>query len=1111
MKKTYFKHVIREVRFSLGRFFSIFGIVALGVGFLAGLLATTPDMRLSIDRYYDESAFYDVRVVGTLGLTQEDVTALREVEGVEAVMPAYSSDVLLMSGQEDNTVARVASLPFGSESDFLNQVELMEGRLPQTAGECVVVESKLHGTPAAVGDVLRFSPENEGMSETFAVQEFTVVGVVRSAYYFSIERESSQLGSGTVGMYLYTVDDSFCLDVFTDIYLSVQGAADMNTFLAEYDEVIEPVLDRLETLGVERSEVRTETVRADAEQELADARQQLADGRQELADAKAELDDAAQQLSDARKELEDSRTQLEEGKTQLEDGWAQLEEGRQTLADNRAQLEAGRQEWEENKAQFEQTIAQQEQTLADGEAELAAGRETLEDAKAQLDEAAPLVEWAEAYIQQLRQSGQDELADQIEAQYGDQIQAYHDGLAEYNAGMQALTEREAELAAGKQTLETMRQQGQAELAAAEKEIIAGEAALEEGEAELAANEATLRETQAQLEEAEQQLADGEAELAESEQDYADGKKEYDEQAAEAELEFADAEQQIADGESELASLEAASWYVFDRDDNVSYASFDSNAEKVQAIAQVFPVFFFLVAALVVLTTMTRMVEEQRTQIGTMKALGYGKGAIIVKYMIYAGIASVVGSVFGLAVGLKLFPTVIWNAYDIMYILPDLMTPVHWGYALFSSGSIVACTLVATFLALYATLHEQPARLMLPRAPKAGKRVFLERIGILWKHMSFTQKVTARNLIRYKKRFFMTVIGIAGCTALLLAGLGLRDSIGGITEKQYSELHQYDLMVGLGNGQHNDEVDAALQQAGVEDSLYAAQSTGTILSDDGEEKEITFFVPQDADKLTNFIAMRDRKSGESVPFSEDTVLLTEKMANILGLQQGDTVRVRSTDGEEAQFTIGGVVENYVYNYLYLSPALYEAGFGEAPEYNLVNVKLPDLSEETKDTVASQLLKVESVGLVQFTDDLRSTLSDTLSNIDYIVWVLIICAGLLAFVVLYNLTNINLTERQKEIATLKVLGFYDKEAAMYVYRETAILSVIGTLVGLVLGIFLHAFVVSTAEVDMVMFGRDISWMSYLLSALLTLAFSAIVCLVMVPKLKKIDMVESLKAGE
>ena len=670
-----------------------------------------------------------------------------------------------------------------------------------------------------------------------------------------------------------------------------------------------------------------------------------------------------------------------------------------------------------------------------------------------------------------------------------------DARAQIAQQEKTLAEGEAQLAAG----EAEYQKQAAVLREAEKEIASGKTSLSMAPA-LAQLQMQLAEEQ--LEEAKAEVTDGKAQLEEAKQQLADGKAELD-----------DAKQQLADGEQALAELEVPEWFLLTRSENVSYASFEMNIEKVDAVAKVFPVFFFLVAALVALTTMTRMVEEDRLQIGTLKALGYGKGSIMAKYLLYALAASVLGSAFGLAVGLTLLPTVIWNAYTMMYELPKLYCLFNARFALFSSLTAIACVLAATLNACWATLHEVPAQLMLPRAPKAGKRIFLEHIPFIWRRMKFTHKVAARNLLRYKKRFFMTVTGIAGCTALLLTGFGLHDSISDIVYKQFGDIFLYDVSITVKDAAKAESgalADVLADGDAVKDALLVHQEKITSHFN-GEAFSTYLMVPENSAGFPDFVDLRTRKGGTPVPFSETGVVITEKMAERGGFSIGSQITLENADGDTGTFTVDGIAENYVENYVYLSAETYEHGFGAAPVFNTVLAISADPSGEGRDALSARLLGTDGVSSVSFTSDLKTSFSGMLQKIDIIVVVLIVAAGLLAYVVLYNLTNINIAERVKEIATIKVLGFYDKEVYAYVYRENIVLSLIGTLTGLVLGIFLHMFVIYTVEVDATMFGRSIKFWSYAASAGLTILFSLLVNLAMRRKLRNISMVESMKAPE
>lgn len=639
---------------------------------------------------------------------------------------------------------------------------------------------------------------------------------------------------------------------------------------------------------------------------------------------------------------------------------------------------------------------------------------------------------------------------------------------------------------------------------AEQQLADAKTELDDGYAQLDAQAAQMRAAGYPEDAITQTLADARAELDA-------GLAEYEENRAKAEQELADAEQQLRDAERRLAEVPEGEWYVMTRQDNLSFASFEGNAQKIAAIAVVFPVFFFMVAVLVALTTMTRMVEEQRVQIGTFKALGYSNTAIMRKYVLYAGSATLLGSAAGLSVGMQLFPTILWNAYGIMYNLPPLQTPFRLQYALIAFLGALLCTMLATVSACRASLKECAAQLMLPKAPKAGKRVLLEHITPIWKRMRFTHKVTVRNLMRYKKRFFMTVVGIAGCTALLLTGFGLSDSINDIMDRQYTELNHYHAVVMLRDADALDspEISDALKHLGKPDTVLPVHQESCTIAANDKSQEAYLFVPEDLEAFPKLLTMRNRKSGEHLELTEDAVLLTEKAAETMRLSVGDTLELKRDDNSHVSVMIGGIAENYVNAYVYMHPALYEKLYAQSPDFTVLLADLSSTDSALHENFAEEMLRCDSVAMVTMVDDMRESFRNMVTSIDYIIVVLIICAGLLAFVVLYNLMNINITERERELATIKVLGFYEGEVGAYVFRETLILSAFGAAAGLVLGIFLHGFVVRTAEVDMAMFGREIAPSSFVYAAVLTMVFSLIVCLCMFPKLRRINMVESLKS--
>ncbi len=1170
MNKSYRKNILRTIRGTASRFWAIFAIVALGVGFLAGLLASTPDMRYSGDLYFDNTRLFDLRIAGTLGLTDGDLEALEQVEGVKSAMAAYSADMLVETAQGDVVVTRIHSLPEGEldsgRADWINQFELIEGRMPENPGECLVEHnSDLTGDAAEIGDRLVVSADNKDPEDTLARMEYEVVGIVESSYYFSYEREPASVGNGSVGMVLYIPQQDFSLDVYTDIYLSVTGAAALEAPGAAYEALVDEVGDRIEEISGERCEIRLAEIRdeaqaelddgwaeyndakAEADKEFADARAELDDGWAELAEGEAELADAEEKLTDARNQLISGEAALKENEAKLPDtlaeqrapideGWAALEAGKQELDDSRDQLET-----------YRDQLAQAQQGLALLEQSAGALTTRLNDLKAQLDQAkadanydALAAALAAAEAELAAHGGYDAwyATDPAAADAAltarDAAQTAFDGakqaVAPYQAAvdeasgqLDALNGQISSLSQTVATLEAGIAAGEQGIAAGEEEIAAREAQLNEAEAAFAAAEQEAYDQIAAAKEeirlgwleildGQTEIDDARAELEDGRVELEDGEAEYAQQKADADAELAEARAELEDGEAELEDLELPEWYILDRETNVSYASFKSNIEKVEAVAKVFPIFFFLVAALVVLTTMTRMVDEERLQIGTMKALGYGKGAIVAKYLIYALVASVLGSAAGLAIGLTVLPSVIWNAYEVMYRLPRMYCLFHPTFSLVSAGALILCTLAATLSACWASLHEQPASLMLPRAPKAGKRILLERVGFFWRRLKFTYKVTARNLFRYKKRFFMTVIGISGCTALLVTGFGLHDSISDIVNRQFGEIFTYNLSITLSEEKDLSDPDlrALLRSDQIESwmPIHQEESSNTY----GNDTFKTYlYVPQDYKRIDEIVDLHTRLGQEPVTLTGDGIVITEKMSERTGKGIGDTIELQNGDKKTGTFTITGVVENYVENYVYLTADLYAEQFGEQPEYTMIAATTADNSQQARDELSAELFELDCVSGVSFTEDLKTTFSSMMQKIDTIVVVIIFCAGLLAFVVLYNLTNINITEREKEIATIKVLGFFDREVDAYVYRESIALAVIGTLVGLVLGVYLHMFVIHTVEVDAVMFGRSIRTASYLFSALLTLVFALLVNLVMHRKLKQISMVESMKAPE
>ena len=1215
VKKTFFKECFRAIRGSFSRFLAIFLIVALGAGFLAGLLATTPDMRHTVSELFHETNFYDLRIAGNLGLEQGDLEAIAKVEGVRAVMAARSLDREIALSTGDTVVGRFHGVTaWESDSDsVMNRPVLAEGRWPQAEHECVVMlDSELAAQALSVGQTFSLLPpepeegEEEAPEDPFLVQEYEIVGIVTSPYYLSmVQRGSTTMGNGKLGAIVYVSDSVLDMDYYTDIYAVVEGGQQAEAFTDRYEALIDPVLQRVETLAETQKHVRADRLVGDAQEELDEAKQELADktaeGEQELADALADLTEGEQEyadglieLADGKKELEEAFWDLKEGEQELLDGYQELLDGEQEYADGLKELEDGQKEIDENKQKLDDAyveIQDAKRELKKALRQLKSGEEELEQGRKQLDAAQKELDAGQAQLDAGREqlnagqaqldAGQAELEKQeqtlagMEAllptlppeQQGPASAIIAAGKAEIEAGKQELAQNQAYLNQQKDYLNGQ----QATLDAAQQEIDDGRSALSAGSRELGKGwtdyETALKEVedadverrnglyllqvaQEELDEGRQELADarielddgwrdyeqgkqdlkegwaeyydGQKELADAEIELADGRKElddgwieYEDGKKEFEEKIADANLKIRDAQDQIDDIEDPEWYVMTRgESNEGYIFYESDTEKVSAVAKVFPIFFYMVAALVASTTMTRMIDEDRGTIGTLKALGYSNAAIAGKYLLYAALACVLGSVAGLSVFLPLFPRIIANAYEMMYIIPDIVPSDHLRFILISSGGILVAILLATLGALKGSLEDNAAVLMRPKAPPAGKRILLERIRPLWSRMKFTHKVTARNLFRYKKRLIMTVLGIAGCTALLVAGFGLRDSISDIAGVQFTQLQNYDMTLSLKHegDQHLDRRIANLlaDSSTVKEALPVHMETGEGRSPD-HNTDLYILVPSDSARFTDYHILRERVGHASVPFVETGAILTEKAADMLGIQPGGNLTLRSQDDQEAVIPVTGVCENYVQGYVFLSADLYEQAFGEVPEFDTLLVKTVEMDAGQRDDLAAALLESSNVTGVSFSATTIETFEDMLSSIDYIVILLIVAAAALAFIVLYNLTNINICERQKEIATLKVLGFYRREVSGYVFRETAILSLMGTALGLVFGAFFHQFVVQTAETDAAMFGRTVYPMSYLYAAALSLAFTLLVSLALKGKLRQIDMVESLKAPE
>lgn len=1182
-----------EIRKSWGRFISIFLIVALGVAFYAGIRASEPSMRISGDAYFDKEHLMDIKVMGTMGLTEEDVEAIEDVDGIELAEGTYSMDALCNTGDTEQVVHVMAM------QEHFNDVQVSEGRLPEKEGECLMDEEFALASGYGVGDTITLSSGDEDpLEDSLTTDVFEVVGIGNSPLYISFGRGSSTIGNGEVSGFIAVDPDSFCMDVYSEICVRVTDAEQEIAYTDGYTSLTDAAVDALEKIEDERCQARRQEIVDEAEGELADAQATVDEESQTLADARSELEEgrsqAARELADARQALEDAQAQLDAARQQIADGEAQLAAGKEELSTQQAALDSGREQYESGMAQLEQQqaqldasevqylaqYAQQMPLIEQGKQEIAAGKELLTTSISEMetlaDHLSSLREELKGIEDELN-SGQGKYDEILAIPPENRTQEETDYLQSWEQIKKELADRQTDANTRLSFAENMEQEALAalaeqgedfsyesaeeavaglqgkmqELLAREQTLLAGEQELlaygqqiEDGKAQLAAARQTLEDSkqqiaagQAQIDAAwalinsqESQLASGKADLAAGEQEIAAGWSEYEQGAAQAAQEIADGEAQIADGErqleeaqndiaeaqAEIDKIENPQWYVQDRSSALTeYDGYGDNADRMRAIGQVFPAVFFLVAALISLTAMTRMVEEQRIQIGTLKALGYSKLSIAGKYIAYALTATLGGSVLGVLFGEKVFPWIIIYAYKIMYQhIPDILVPYHLSYAVQATLIAVLCTLAATIFSCYRELASVPAQLMRPPAPKQGQRILLERVKIIWKHLNFSWKSSIRNLVRYKKRFFMTVFGIGGCMALMVVGFGLKDCIFVIPELQYNSIQTYDAAVYFDAGisrEDKEEIAALVRdESAVSGELMVRMQNLEVTAGD-TSMEIYLTVPENLENVGDFLDFHSRTKPETYSLEKEQVILTEKAASDLGVEVGDTVTLEDDGMGVKEVTIDAICENYMGHYLYLSPDYYRELFGKEAASNGVLFKMKEGQTDQIEAVGGRLLGDSNVLNVSYTSSIEDRLDDMLQSLNLVIVVLIISAGMLAFIVLYNLNTINITERKRELATIKVLGFYDTEVAAYVYRENVLLTLIGAVAGMALGWVLLQFVIVTVEVDDVMFGRVLDLTSYLYSFLFTLGFSMFVNWVMYFKLKKIDMVESLKSVE
>ena len=1110
MPRALFTEITRTIKGSLARFLAIAGIVALGCGFFAGLKMASPDMQEAAHTFYENQHLYDLRVISTLGLSEKDVSALASVEGVEAVMPSRTVDIMATLTSSQST-ARVSSFRPGG----LNQPIVVEGRLPQGPYECVMSADPKKRADISLGQQIELPDTSNGVH--LKGGSYTVVGFVNAPTYPYVSNfGTTSLGNGIVQQFVYVTEDAFADDdPYTEVYLTVQDATRYKSGSSAYQSAVDSVVERITQMNPSLAALRLQELKDDAQAQLDEARQKLEQSRQEAAD----------KLGDAQKKLDDAEAQISAQQQKLDDGQKQYDAGRQ-------QLTASRYSAEQQFAQAEAQITASEAQIAQGTAELSAGEAQYQAGLAAFNAGQATFTQQKSAFEAGRDAFLAGLAAQgITASTLEEAQQQLSALGLATTQVDALLVTQAQIGAAETELASQQQA----LAAAREELDQRTAQLHEAESQVAQARQDLSEARSttadQLSAAQEKLAAslsrlnaGQTALQSAEAQTTEGRQSLEEQRAEVEKQLADGQAKIDEAQKKIDELKEPDVYVLDRTKEIGIAAYQADSERINDIANVFPLMFFLVAALVSLTSMTRMVSEERTLIGVHKALGYSTVQIATKYLLYALLASLLGAVIGIACLSQVLPGVIISAYGSIYTIPNggAPYPIQLDSALLSGLSGIGITLLSTMAAVLSSLKEEPSSLMLPKAPKAGSKILLERVEPLWSRLSFSWKVTIRNLVRYKRRLIMTLVGIAGCTALLLVAFGLRDSISDIIDNQWPAISHYDYIVGMTSDVSEEEanqINAELNQVGATNIRRITRENVLLESSTqkaGSLTRTTIMTSDSLQDLTGLATLRNRLSGQTIELGEDSVVITEKLAKRLGVGVGDTIQVYAQDrignvsGEPSTLTVTGVAENYVGSYLYLGPSAWHSLGIQDQAADGWYATLPE-DQATRDAFGEKLINQTGVATVDDVNEAIRTYRESLAVVNRVVAILIVAAALLAFIVLYNLTNINIEERIREIASLKVLGFTRHEVDAYVFREIALLAIFGAFFGLVLGTYLEGFVVQTAEIDLVMFGRAIHAPSYWFAFGLTLVFSLLVYVAMRPKLKNIDMVESLKSVE
>lgn len=1171
MNSVLFKDTQRTIGRTASRFFSIVLIVALGISFFAGMNATAPDMLETAENYYKATNASDIRIISTAGLTDEDISVLSSIDAVESVSgEKFVDGILSVDGKKisdidgssltvrayglDINKASAAALGEDDRS-YINRPQLIEGSWPVSDNQCVVDQSKL-STPSEfkIGSVIEIEGEGSDIKGTLKNTQYTIVGIIRSPLYISYERGNTSIGTGKLGTFIYVPLTNFTNDYYSAVSIKILGSDKLDPYSKEYDSLIEPYINYISSISSERLKPRVEYLKTLYTKEIEESEEEYA---RQKTQADEKIAEGEQQVAEILDLAQNGATQLAEYKQQYNE---KVQESESVI--NNSKLEHSEQYalWEEKREEYNKAKALVDK-YSTAETDVKNAKTELNVAQTQVNTSLQTVNYLETLVATTR-SALDSLNSNQSTSVSDIINRFEQSGLVGTEVDNILSSISSLTAVG--TAEEMAAYMEPQLQSLESELTAAKKDLSEAQTELAQKEAQLERAQelvetlnelnvslenskAQLDEAEKeltnagydiqigelealsQLSDLKNQITNFETNYQLAKEkestveeQFQQTKANIYSQLEDARLKLVAAKNFLLDLDNAKWYVNSRSESLlGYDDYKQTAERTAALSIVFPWVFFIVAALVCLNTMTRMIDDERTQLGTLKAMGLRDKEIVLKYIIYAFLASFTGAFAGSLLGFALFPSLLSTAFSILFDMPPIIISYRFLYAFIGIIISVGSTVLSSYLAVRKSLKTHPSILMKPKAPKGGKRIILEKWPALWSRLSFTSKVTCRNVFRNKKRFIMAVIGVLGCTSLLVAAFGLDNSINSTLKRQFTDddsIWYYDMQTVL-NGSFDteitdcDAITTVRERAEIKSAMLQFMKVYNTVSDkSSEEMETYLLVPEDYTQIGEYIRIKDAKTSSIITLPQNGAVITKKLANKLKLSVGDSIKIKVSETYTVSVPVAAIAENYAFHYVYMTKDVYKAYFASNPKYNYISANFAfDLTAEQKSTLATELMSEYEISAVSYSDEIQNMFQNSLDSIGYIVLVLIICAGLLCFIVLYNLSVININERVKEIATIKVLGFDNFEVSQYIFRENLLLSILGTFIGLFTGLGVHRLVILVGEVDIVMYGKEVGFLSLVYAAILSMAFSLAVNLILKRTLKNIDMVESLKSNE